>query len=90
MPLKEEIEKKILLGGRNVASYAPGEKVVGLAPIPSRVLDRPRIYVIAQTSGLFRDSYAQVIRLIDRAVRMAGAYSHALQELIPNFRCVQK
>jgi len=104
------------------------DKVIDLAPIPGRVLGRPRIDVIAQTSGLFRDSYAQVVRLIDRAVRMAGAlkdvenfvaihnkkikqallekgckekdaqdlsqarvfgpmpgaYSHALQELIPN------
>lgn len=49
------------------------DKVVDLVPIPGQVLNRPRIDVIAQTSGLFRDSYARVIRLIDRAVRMAGA-----------------
>ncbi len=49
------------------------DKVIDLAPIPGRVLNRPRIDVIAQMSGLFRDSYASVVRLLDRAVRMAGA-----------------
>ena len=104
------------------------DQVVDIEPIPGIVLKRPRIDVLVQSSGLFRDSYAKVIRLIDRAVRMAGAmkdvenfvevnsrkieqtllergysekdaadlsrarvfapmpgaYSHALQELIPN------
>lgn len=104
------------------------DKVVDLKPVSGALLKRPRIDVLVQTSGLFRDSYAQIIKLLDRAVRMAGAlkdvenfialnnnkieltllergynkeeahdlsrarvfgpmpgaYSHALQELIPN------
>lgn len=104
------------------------DQVVDIEPIPGVLLKRPRIDVLVQSSGLFRDSYAKVIQLIDRAVRMAGAqkdvenfieinsrkieqallqngyatkeaaelsrarvfapmpgaYSHALQELIPN------
>lgn len=104
------------------------DQVVDIAPIPGSVLKRPRIDVLVQSSGLFRDSYARLIKLMDRAVNMAsslkdvenfiavhnrkietallengyspdeaaalsrarvfapmpGAYSHALQELIPN------
>lgn len=104
------------------------DHVVGLEPIPGTVLNRPRIDVLVQSSGLFRDSYAKLMKFMDRAVRMAGslgdvenfvalnnkkiaqallekgysskeaqdlsqarifgpmpgAYSHALQELIPN------
>lgn len=104
------------------------DHVVDLVPIPGTVLGRPRIDVLVQASGLFRDSYAKTIKLMDRAVLMAsslkdvenfiavhnrkieaalvkngysgeeaqnlsrarvfapmpGAYSHALQELIPN------
>jgi cobaltochelatase CobN len=103
-------------------------QVVDIVPIPGHLLNRPRIDVLVQSSGLFRDSYAQLIKLMDRAVRMAselkdvenfvavhnqaieatliengyspkdakalsrarvfapmpGAYSHAMQELIPN------
>ncbi len=104
------------------------DRVVGLTPVPGSVLKRPRIDVLIQASGLYRDSFSQVIKLLDKAVRMAGslkdvenfvaihnqriretlvkkgydekeaedlsqsrvfapmpgAYSHALQELIPN------
>ncbi|MBW1947843.1 MAG: cobaltochelatase subunit CobN, partial [Deltaproteobacteria bacterium] len=104
------------------------DKVVDLKPIPGAILKRPRIDVLIQSSGLYRDCYAQVIKLLDRAVRLAGsmkdvenfvavnnekieqaliekgynnddarelsrarvfapmpgAYSHALQDLIPN------
>ncbi len=104
------------------------DQVVDIKPIPGVVLKRPRIDVLIQTSGLFRDSFPQLMKLMDRAVHMAGslkdvenfvavnsrkieqtllkkgysendakelsqarvfgpmpgAYSHALQELIPN------
>ncbi len=49
------------------------EKVVDIRPIPGSILKRPRIDVLVQTSGLFRDSYAQIIRMIDKAVRMAAS-----------------
>lgn len=49
------------------------DKVVGLEPIPGAILKRPRIDVLLQTSGLYRDSFPQVIKLLDRAVRMAGS-----------------
>ncbi len=104
------------------------EQVTGVKAIPGTLLNRPRIDVLIQMSGLFRDSYAKLITLMDEAVKIAGAlkdvenfiainnkkiestliskgyskekarqlskarifgpmpgaYSHALQELIPN------
>ncbi|MGR3220163.1 MAG: cobaltochelatase subunit CobN [Candidatus Anammoxibacter sp.] len=49
------------------------DKVVDLQPIPGMILKRPRIDVLIQTSGLYRDSYARVLKMLDKAVRMAGA-----------------
>ena len=49
------------------------DQVVDIVPIPGTVLKRPRIDVLIQSSGLFRDSYAKVIKLMDRAVRMAAS-----------------
>ncbi len=60
-----------LLGIRPV--WDKKDRVVDIAPIAGDILKRPRIDVIVQTSGLFRDSYAKIIHLIDRGVRMAGS-----------------
>ena len=49
------------------------DRVVGLEPIPGAILNRPRIDVLLQTSGLYRDAFPKVIKLLDRAVRMAGS-----------------
>jgi len=47
-------------------------KVIGVEPIPGKLLGRPRIDVHMQTSGLFRDSFPNVILLLDEAVRKAS------------------
>jgi cobaltochelatase CobN len=47
-------------------------KITGVEPIPGAVLGRPRIDVHMQSSGLFRDSYPNIILLLDEAVRQAG------------------
>ncbi len=49
------------------------DQVVDIEPIPGPILNRPRIDVLLQTSGRYRDSFAQVIKLLNRAVRMAGS-----------------
>lgn len=48
------------------------DQVVDIIPIPGAILKRPRIDVLLQCSGLFRDGFPQVMKLMDRAVRMAG------------------
>lgn len=48
------------------------DKVRSVAPIPGSELNRPRIDVLLQMSGLFRDSFPAVALLLDRAVREAA------------------
>ncbi|MFH0995399.1 MAG: cobaltochelatase subunit CobN [Pseudomonadota bacterium] len=48
------------------------DKVKDVAPIPGSELNRPRIDVLLQMSGLFRDSFPTVALLLDRAVKKAA------------------
>ncbi len=48
-------------------------RVSDLRLIPSEQLSRPRVDVIVQTSGQFRDLAASRLALISRAVEMAAA-----------------
>ena len=48
------------------------DRVVDVRPIPGWALNRPRIDVLLQVAGLYRDTFGRVIKLLDRAVRMAG------------------
>ena len=59
-----------LLGMKPV--WDKNSKVTGVEPIPGKVLGRPRIDVHMQSSGLFRDSFPNVILLLDEAVRQAS------------------
>ena len=48
-------------------------RIIGLEPIPSEELGRPRVDVTVRISGFFRDAFPHVLALIDDAVRMAAA-----------------
>lgn len=48
------------------------DKVRDIAPISGMELGRPRIDVLLQMSGLFRDTFPGVALLLDRAVRQAA------------------
>lgn len=48
------------------------DKIKGVVPIPGETLARPRIDVLLQISGLFRDSFPNVAKLLDRAVKQAA------------------
>ncbi len=50
-----------------------GDRVVGLSVIPLEDLKRPRIDVIVRISGLFRDTFMNLVELIDEAIlKVAG------------------
>ncbi|MCQ2078820.1 MAG: cobaltochelatase subunit CobN [archaeon] len=49
-----------------------GENVVGLETIPLSELGRPRVDVSIRITGLFRDSFGNLIDLLDDAVRMVS------------------
>ena len=58
-----------LLGMKPV--WDKNDRVVGVTPIPGVILKRPRIDVHIQSSGLYRDSFPNVILLLDEAVQQA-------------------
>ena len=48
-------------------------RVLGVEPIPLEELGRPRLDVTMRISGLFRDMYPNLIRLVDQAVTKVAA-----------------
>ncbi len=55
-------------------------RVVDVEAIPMEELGRPRVDVLIQISGLYRDMYPDKVRLLDRAVKVAYA-----QDDSPNY-----
>jgi len=55
-------------------------RVVDVEAIPMETLSRPRVDVVIQISGLYRDMYPDKVRLLDKAVKLAYA-----QEDSPNY-----
>lgn len=48
------------------------DKIKDVVAIPGEALNRPRIDVLLQISGLFRDTFPNVAKLLDKAVRQAA------------------
>lgn len=48
-------------------------RVIGVEPVPLEELGRPRLDVTLRISGLFRDMYPNLIRLMDQAVTKVAA-----------------
>ncbi len=48
------------------------DKIKDVTPIPGSILGRPRIDVLLQMSGLFRDTFPSVALMLDRAVKRAA------------------
>ncbi|TQS81828.1 MAG: cobalamin biosynthesis protein CobN [Methanomethylophilus alvi] len=61
-----------LMGVKPVWSSAGGQ-VVGLEPVPLSELGRPRIDVTVNITGLFRDTFPNLIDMIDDAVKIVAA-----------------
>lgn len=51
--------------------WQPSGKVSGLEVVPGRELGRPRIDVLINASGLYRDLFPEKIELLDQAVQLA-------------------
>ncbi|MEF3167881.1 MAG: cobaltochelatase subunit CobN [Deltaproteobacteria bacterium] len=62
-----------LMGMRPV--WDERDKVKDVQPIPAAQLNRPRIDVLLQMSGLFRDTFPQTALMLDKAVNQAAALS---------------
>jgi len=62
----------VLMGVEPLWDEASG-RVRGVAVLPQAMLDRPRVDVTLRVSGLFRDLFADQMRLFDEAVRLVAA-----------------
>jgi cobaltochelatase CobN len=67
-----------LLGVRPVWEETSG-RVIGVEAIPSEELKRPRIDVTVRISGLFRDTFPNVVNLIDDAVALTASLKEPLE-----------
>ncbi len=65
-----ESEILYLLGAKPV--WDGRDKVVDIELINSEELGRPRIDVLVTTSGLYRDTFPDKVKLIDKAVKLAS------------------
>jgi len=76
-----------LMGIRPVWTGYAG-RVKDLEVIPVSELGRPRIDVTLRISGLFRDTFPNLVRMIDRAVRMVAELDESEEEnfILANLR----
>ncbi len=65
------------------------EKVIDITPVPGRELSRPRIDVLLQMSGLFRDTFPRVALLLDRAVKKAALLTDVQNYIAENSAAVK-
>ena len=64
----EDIAEVFALMGVRPCYLGHTDKVVGVEPIPLAELGRPRIDAVLRISGLFRDTFPNVVELVERAV----------------------
>ncbi|MCW4044364.1 MAG: cobaltochelatase subunit CobN [Candidatus Bathyarchaeota archaeon] len=60
-----------LMGVKPVWEETSG-RVVGIEAIPLETLKRPRIDVVVRISGLFRDTFPNIVHIIDKAVALVA------------------
>lgn len=69
----EDFAECLYLMGVRPVYLGQSSRVLGVEPIPMEELGRPRLDVTLRISGLFRDMYPNLIRLMDEAVACVAA-----------------
>lgn len=69
----EDFAECLYLMGLRPVYLGETTRVLGVEPIPLEELGRPRLDVTLRISGLFRDMYPNLIRLMDQAVAKLAA-----------------
>lgn len=69
----DDIAQMLYLMGIAPVWFDGSDQIKSLEVIPVKVLGRPRIDVIARISGLFRDTFPNVIDLLDDAIRQVAS-----------------
>ena len=66
----EDICQVLSLMGVKPVWDGPSRKVIDLEIIPLSILGRPRVDVLLRISGMFRDSFPELIKLVSKAVNL--------------------
>ncbi|MDX9787510.1 MAG: cobaltochelatase subunit CobN [Desulfobacterales bacterium] len=66
------------------------DKIKTVSPLPAAGLNRPRIDVLLQMSGLFRDTFPQVALMLDAAVKKAAALTDLENFIRKHSKAVEK
>lgn len=69
----DDISEILYLYGIRPVWLGETDRVIGLESIPLEELGRPRIDVTLRITGLFRDTFPNIINLVDEAVNLAAA-----------------
>ncbi|MDU1349753.1 cobaltochelatase subunit CobN [uncultured Clostridium sp.] len=69
----DDIAEALYLMGIKPKWLESTDKVIGLEVIPLEELKRPRIDVTLRITGLFRDTFPNIIELVEEAVNMASS-----------------
>lgn len=76
----EDFAECLYLMGVRPVYLGQSARVLGVEPIPLAELGRPRLDVTLRISGLFRDMYPNLIRLMDEAVSCAADLEESEKE----------
>ncbi|UWG98467.1 cobaltochelatase subunit CobN [Dehalobacter sp. DCM] len=76
----DDIAEILYLMGIQPKWLDSSDKVIGLEPIPSDELKRPRIDVTLRISGLFRDTFPNLVNLVEEAVTLAAGLDEKEEE----------
>ena len=76
----EDFAEALMLMGVRPVYLGETTRVIGVEPIPLAELGRPRLDVTLRISGLFRDMYPNLIRLMDEAVTCVAALDESEEE----------
>ncbi|MDO5422183.1 MAG: cobaltochelatase subunit CobN [Eubacteriales bacterium] len=76
----DDIAEILYLYGVRPVWLGQTDRVIGLEVIPTEELGRPRIDVTLRISGLFRDTFPNLIELVDEAVNLAAGLEEGPEE----------
>lgn len=76
----EDIAEVFTLMGVRPVYLGQSNKVIDVEPIPLEQLGRPRIDAVLRISGLFRDTFPNLITLVERAVLCISALEETHQQ----------
>ena len=75
----EDIAEALFLMGLKPVWHPKSGRITGLEVIPLDELEFPRVDITFRTSGFFRDSFPNLVELLDKAVTMAAALKEPVE-----------